>query len=451
MTELFLAVNNNDIDKVKELLDEGYDPSLNDNDASVLASFKGYLDILKLLVRDRRVNLRNTDAIHLAAKNGHLDVVKFLLNKRAFHKENLYYIAEDALENSHIEVVKTLAQHNRFILSAHRNSFIRIAAEKGDVNMVEYLLSQNIVDAGDKRNEAIINAAENGHLKTVKLLLANPKVNASARESSALLMAAKNGHLEIVKLLLKVPNINPGAADNFAIFWSAENCHVEIFKLLINDPRVNPNARNGDLIMVAARDDCIEIVKIILFSDRFINKSKLQNAFNKAVTEGFTEEVELFLDFGVDPSLNDNYAIKLASEGEYIDIVKLLLKDPRVYAREKGKGYHFQNYHNSEIAEILSIDNEKYPNPTIRKHNRLIENNINKLKNKISHLRKEENFYLEHLRENEEMQKSGMPTNIDLEISFHSQIQSLRSQIIKIKQEIKSLKYQQETFYEENF
>jgi hypothetical protein len=50
-----------------------------------------------------------------------------------------------------------------------------------------------------------------------------------------------------------------------------------------------------------------------------------------ASEKGHTDVVKLLLaDSRVDPTADDNYAIKKASEKGHTDVVKLLLADPRV-------------------------------------------------------------------------------------------------------------------------
>lgn len=65
------------LDIIDELIKRGYDPSVGDNRPIVIASKKGYLNIVKRLLRDPRVDPAGDDnmAIIEASRKGHLDIV----------------------------------------------------------------------------------------------------------------------------------------------------------------------------------------------------------------------------------------------------------------------------------------------------------------------------------------------------------------------------------------
>ena len=54
--DLIEAVKLNDIQTVKILLDKGFDPSIDNNEAIKWASWKGYLEIVKLLLENKKVD-----------------------------------------------------------------------------------------------------------------------------------------------------------------------------------------------------------------------------------------------------------------------------------------------------------------------------------------------------------------------------------------------------------
>lgn len=73
------------IEIVKVLLaDPDVDPSADSNYAIRLASQNGHTDIVKLLLGDERVNPadKNNEAIRLAAENGHTDIIELLSDHR---------------------------------------------------------------------------------------------------------------------------------------------------------------------------------------------------------------------------------------------------------------------------------------------------------------------------------------------------------------------------------
>ena len=82
---------------------------------------------------------------------------------------------------------------------------------------------------------------------------------------------------------------------------------------------------------IASDDGQLEMVKILLKDPRVDPSDDNNNSIRRASKNGHLEIVKLLLqDPRVDPSDGNNYSIKAASENGHIKIVRLLLKDPRV-------------------------------------------------------------------------------------------------------------------------
>ena len=73
---------------IQECIDAGYDPSADDNWAIRLASYSGHLEVVKELLKDKRVDPSADDnwAISWASYSGHLEVVKELLKDKKVRK-----------------------------------------------------------------------------------------------------------------------------------------------------------------------------------------------------------------------------------------------------------------------------------------------------------------------------------------------------------------------------
>ena len=56
----------------------------------------------------------------------------------------------------------------------------------------------------------------------------------------------------------------------------------------------------------------------------------LEELFIKCCSKGYIDSIILLISLGVDPGTQSNQGIIYASESGYIDIVQLLLQDPRV-------------------------------------------------------------------------------------------------------------------------
>ncbi len=91
-----------------------------------------------------------------------------------------------------------------------------------------------------------------------------------------------------------------------ALIASSKKNHTEVVKILLADPRVNPSAEDND-------------------------------AIKSASTNGHAEVVKLLLDDGrANPSANNNYAIIIASRYNHPEVVKLLLEDERGETKVRG-------------------------------------------------------------------------------------------------------------------
>jgi ankyrin repeat protein len=111
---------------------------------------------------------------------------------------------------------------------------------------------------------------------------------------------------------------------------AVEKNDVKKVKLLIAD-NVDPSTDYNYAIRLASNNGYTEIVEILL-KDKRVNPSTDYNyAIGKASENGYIEIVKLLLaDVRVDPSDDANYAIRHASKRGHVEIVKLLLTDSRV-------------------------------------------------------------------------------------------------------------------------
>ena len=76
------AAQNNQIDELKNLLEQGADIHADDDNALRFAACYGYLEIVKLLVaQGANIHADHDEALRIAAYNGHLEVVKFLVTQ----------------------------------------------------------------------------------------------------------------------------------------------------------------------------------------------------------------------------------------------------------------------------------------------------------------------------------------------------------------------------------
>jgi len=99
-------------------------------------------------------------------------------------------------------------------------------------------------------------------------------------------------------------------------------------KLLLQN---DPSIHNNFAIRVAAINGHIETVKLLLQDPRIDPTAQLNEPIRYAAENGHIEVVKILLqNKRVNPAAENNYAIRYASQNGHIEIVKLLLKDHRV-------------------------------------------------------------------------------------------------------------------------
>ena len=243
--ELHDAVKQNNIERVKQLLQTHTVDKLNDIEATYghlgtakllltiwllkkilqihnvdeldedentplyIAATYGHLDIAKLLLeRNADVNAQNksgASSLFPAVLHGHTKMVKLLLEKGADVKVKDHYnnsvsiLASTAVKNQY-EIEDILIDYGAHIHRLHN------AVARNTIDRVKELLKTHHIDELDENeNTPLYIVATYGHLDIAKLLLErNADVNAQNKSgASSLFPAVLHGHTKIVKLLLK--------------------------------------------------------------------------------------------------------------------------------------------------------------------------------------------------------------------------------------------------------
>ncbi|KAJ3276290.1 Dynein heavy chain 3, axonemal [Terramyces sp. JEL0728] len=350
------AAESGDYEMVKLLLDKS-DPTADNHYAIRLAVEKNHLNVVELLLADKRVDPSANDnsSIQWSGYNGSLEITKLLLkDTRVNPAVDANYPFRLAAQNGHFNVVQLLLQDGRVDPSALDNYAIRFASENGHVEIVDLLLKDARVNPNAQDNYAIQLAAQNNHVEVVKLLL--PLVNDSSALESALKSASQFGFSEIVQILLKTPLVNPNVDSSTCVKTASENGHETVVYLLINDPRINLDIVGNQVFRNCCEKGMARAVKKLLEFKCILPDSLDSFALRTACFHGYTEIVKLLLD-KCDVCTQDNYPIRIASECGHEDIVELLLKDKRVdrsamdnYAIKKAS----EKNHRSIVKLILT-------------------------------------------------------------------------------------------------
>lgn len=305
---------------------------------------------------------------------------------------SLNTVFKQVVELNHVDAVKSLLQDSRVdpSITINHDSPITFASEKGYVEIVKLLLSDKRVDPSIRSNYAIQYACQNGHVEIVRLLLQDPRVTPHC---TIIRLASVNNHLEVVKLLLQDKRIDPSFDNNVTVRHAFGAGHIEIVELLLQDSRVNPGCLNNCMIRDACKDGKLETVKLLLRCPR-VNPATTQisgptggliidrsSPLLIATEMGHIEVVELLLqDSRVDPTIGGNEAILLASKFNRPEIIKLLLRHPKINIKE------ITDHKILDIAKSVSTITNT---PQIQKENELL----------ILNLMRDNNIYKIHIKD----------------------------------------------------
>ena len=206
---IFDAIKDNDLEKVKELLDSGIDVNVKNEAGNTPLLFSvlnsSYIGIVKLLLEHPEIDVN--------AKNEYNEISSLFL----------------AFEMEDTDTFKLLLSHPKI-----------------DVNIIDY-----------REQTILYYACRYNRIELVKLLLEKPNLNVNVDE--CLIALSYNGQLEIIKLLLKHPNINVNVGSSnssplyYAIFKTKSKSN-DILKLLVSHPKIDINKGelfNGLILLLA--------------------------------------------------------------------------------------------------------------------------------------------------------------------------------------------------------
>ncbi|GAH45508.1 unnamed protein product, partial [marine sediment metagenome] len=160
-----------------------------------------------------------------------------------------------------------------------------------------------------------------------------------------------------INVFEKDKRVHPVTGDN-RIRIALESGNLKAAIELLKEKRVDPSADDNCAIRWASKNGYVEVVKELL-KDKRVDPSVYDNwAIRVASERGHLEVVKVLLkDERVDPSVNNNWAIKMASEYGHAEVVKVLLKDERVDSSFAVLGALCTK--KFEIIELLLNDNRR--------------------------------------------------------------------------------------------
>lgn len=269
----------------------------------------------------------------------------------------------------------------------------------GFVDIVNDLIVNNKVEPNRENNTPIILACENGQLDIVKELLKYDGVNISIHDNMAIDLAAQRGHYDVIKYIIDnklVPKSNLLYSANLAY----ENGHDNIGRLIDN----YINSTNESL-----RDKMVGKSKGEI-KDSMKYKSSYDNLITSCVY-GYLDLVKDIVEhkfsgldindepiFGIDPSMKDNHAIKVAMYNNHYDVVEYLFNDKRVNKKmsriEKLKVlYYLFTEKQKKINNIINNTNESIRDKMVGKSNFDFNKEVKKIMDEVAEFLVENNYF----------------------------------------------------------
>ena len=239
--ELFEAIENNNIEKVKNIV-ESEVPVVDAeciNKALSIATKQKYWELVKYLIEkgadvNTKAEYERETALILASEKENLEMVKYLVEKGASNINDALRIASN---KGNLEIVKYLVEKG----ASNINQALTVALEEKDLELIKYLIEHGAnvdYDYDNKVKTALIIASETGNFDMVKYLVEKgADINAfdDWDSISALMMASRFGYLEIVKYLVENgANINAKDYNGWsALMYASTMGYSQIVKYLI--------------------------------------------------------------------------------------------------------------------------------------------------------------------------------------------------------------------------
>ena len=232
-----------------------------------LASSNDHVDVLKVLMEDARVPAWNySEALHSASENGHVAVVNMLLTPCLEHSHPMRTIdvwtdtIRSASANGHVDLVNGLLADTRVPQSLNVNDSLVQASAMGHVSVVKVLLasrrltSQKLACSGINYypwNAALREASYNGHADVVEVLLADAQIPTDLYVNAIFVAASAKGHVEVVKVFLTSRRLKTGKKYSWsadydpwadALRLASQHGHVNVVEVLLEDSHVDPSS-----------------------------------------------------------------------------------------------------------------------------------------------------------------------------------------------------------------
>lgn len=189
------------------------------------------------------------------------------------------------------------------------------------------------LDPSMSGNRPIIYAAENGHSKVVSLLMSDSRINLDSigsgyvpDKSNLLERACFTGQVEVVSILLQDERINPSANKSLSLFYASMRGHSEIVAMLFRDGRISPSFDLEFALVNVCISGSLRTLLLMLRDERA--DPSYPALLEMASEGGHAGILSTLLQYdSVDPSADNNAALKVAVKRGRGNVVSILLRD----------------------------------------------------------------------------------------------------------------------------
>ncbi|KAJ3102930.1 hypothetical protein HK100_004290 [Physocladia obscura] len=242
-----------------------FDPSSNEDRAIRWAAIDGHINVVRLLLQDKRVDAaaRQSSALIEACGLGHLDIVELLMaDARCNPSEFENYAIWKAAKMGRIEIVRLLIQDSRVDPTVFDQIPLKLAIQENHANIVRMLLDDYRVDPASQSNWSIRNACEYGRLEIIQMLLQHPKTDPCDLNNSALKLAVQENQLKAVEILLEDGRADPASENDWCLHFSAIKGNAPMIQLLLKDSRVSVSMRTILAAIENRNSECADILAL---------------------------------------------------------------------------------------------------------------------------------------------------------------------------------------------
>ncbi|XP_036382333.1 ankyrin-1-like isoform X2 [Megalops cyprinoides] len=347
-TPLYMAAQENHLEVVKFLLENGANQSIPTEDGFTplaVALQQGHENVVALLINYGTKGKVRLPALHIAARNDDTRTAAVLLqndpNPDVLSKTGFTPL-HIAAHYENLNVAQLLLNRGANVNFTPKNGItpLHIASRRGNVIMVRLLLDRGAqIDAKTKDELTPLHcAARNGHVRIIEILLDNgAPIQAKTKNGlSPIHMAAQGDHMDCVRQLLQYnAEIDDITLDHLTPLHVAAHCgHHRMAKVLL-DKGAKPNARalNGFTpLHIACKKNHMRVMDLLLkhsASLEAVTESGL-TPLHVASFMGHLNIVKILLQKGASPSASNvkvETPLHMASRAGHSEVAQFLLQN----------------------------------------------------------------------------------------------------------------------------